>query len=402
MLTINRNIVASMEFKIAWESENAAHFENYFARKVNFWRDILPPQVTESLSELSSGEQGRLSIPLDAVKPYNQDNVLKLGRDRFERRLINGRTVEPRIGRFYPKGLLKGLNGIFPGNIDPFRCIEVDQSSFTVDLNHPLASRNLHLEVSIRNVRKKQFEIGGAMNDLLAVATEGPGMQVRWRKTPTDFFSDTPFLRTDENPDKHFYEHPRLVTHLDSQALAHVSSLYGNLLKPGMRVLDLMSSWKSHLPESLKLSSVTGLGLNADEMMNNPQLSSHVVHDLNANPNLPFDNDSFDAVICTVSVEYMTRPLDVFLDCARVLKPCGICVTTFSNRWFPPKVTRIWTELSEFERMGLVMEYFLRSGAYGDIETHSFRGWPRPASDRYYPQVQTSDPIFAVLGRKIR
>ena len=121
-----------------------------------------------------------------------------------------------------------------------------------------------------------------------------------------------------------------------------------------------MSSWNSHLPESLELSQLTGLGLNREELAKNPRLTDYVVHDLNRNPVLPFGNQEFEAVICTVSVEYLTHPGEIFREVARILKPGGIFIHTFSNRWFPPKVVRIWTELLEWERPGLVLEYFLR------------------------------------------
>jgi ubiquinone/menaquinone biosynthesis C-methylase UbiE len=136
-------------------------------------------------------------------------------------------------------------------------------------------------------------------------------------------------------------------------------------------------------------------------MEDNPQLTGHVVHDLNMDPRLPFGDQTFDAVICSVSVEYMTNPFIVFLDVARILKPEGYFVHTFSNRWFPPKAIRMWTELNEFERMGLVLEYFLGSGAYENLKTYSARGWPRPVTDRYYAQIHTADPVYAVWGCRI-
>jgi len=233
----------------------------------------------------------------------------------------------------------------------------------------------------------------------MTTVTNGPGMQGRWEEKPTDFFSDHPFLRSDERDDALFYNWPRLVTHTDRQAIENIKALYGRLLRPGMRVLDLMSSWRSHVPESLELESFAGLGLNREEMENNPQLTEYVIHDLNKHPQLPFDDDEFDAVICTVSVEYMTRPFDVFLDVARILKPHGYFIHTFSNRWFPPKVINVWTSLHEFERMGLVLEYFLRSEAYENLETYSVRGWPRPITDRYYPRIRTADPVYALWGQ---
>lgn len=99
-------------------------------------------------------------------------------------------------------------------------------------------------------------------------------------------------------------------------------------------------------------------------------------------------------------MEYLTRPIEVFQEVARILRRRGIFIQTFSNRWFPPKVIRIWSELHEFERLGLVLEYFLRAGAYTNLETYSSRGWPRPPTDRYYPQFKVSDPVYAVWGEK--
>jgi ubiquinone/menaquinone biosynthesis C-methylase UbiE len=140
--------------------------------------------------------------------------------------------------------------------------------------------------------------------------------------------------------------------------------------------------------------------MNAEEMKNNPQLTEHVVHDLNEKPRLPFEDATFDRVICTVSVEYMTQPVAVFDEIARVLKPDGILMHTFSNRWFPPKAIKLWTELHEFERMGLVLEYFHRSGKFNNLQTFSTRGWDRPETDKYYPDMPQSDPVFAVWGQK--
>jgi SAM-dependent methyltransferase len=228
--------------------------------------------------------------------------------------------------------------------------------------------------------------------------TDGPGLQDRCQNQPTDFFSADAFERQDDRSDTDFYRQPRLVSHLDRQARETISGLYGRLLRPGMRVLDLMSSWQSHLPPSLNPLEVVGLGLNEVELRQNPQLAGHLCHDLNREPRIPLDGASFDAVICTVSVEYLTRPLAVFAEVRRLLKPGGLFILTFSNRWFPPKVVRVWTELLDFERLGLILEYFQRTGGFKDLETFSSRGWPRPHDDKYFPQVRFSDPVFAAWG----
>jgi len=191
------------------------------------------------------------------------------------------------------------------------------------------------------------------------------------------------------------------VDHLDRTAIGEVSALYGRLIPQGSRILDLMSSWHSHLPASLQGGAVVGLGMNAAELADNPVLTERLVQDLNQEPGLPFANGAFDAVVCTVSVEYLTRPFAIFRDVARVLRPGGIFVVSFSNRWFPPKAIRLWEELHEFERPGLVLEYFLESGLYRDLETWTLRGRPRPADDPYADRLAFSDPVYGVWGVRV-
>jgi SAM-dependent methyltransferase/FKBP-type peptidyl-prolyl cis-trans isomerase 2 len=348
-----------------------------------------------------AGDSVTLPMPAGQVYPAHQpQQVLTLPMSRFRGRLPNGITVSPRRGRYYPKGLLKGLAGIFPQNTEPFRCTDVEPSRLTADLNHPLAATDTQLTADIQDVRIKAAERGGTSIDWLENLTTGAGMQIRNGSGVTDFFDQSPFERTDESADERFYRLPRFVNHLDDQAIELIGALYGSQLKPGMRVLDLMSSWVSHLPPDLKPLELTGLGMNRSELTANERLDRAVVHDLNQNPTLPFDSGYFDAVICTVSVEYMTRPFEVFEEISRILKAEGTFIVTFSNRWFPPKVVRIWQELHDFERMGLVLEYFMNAGRFTALETLSIRGYPRPIYDRHFPELQLADPVYAVWGRK--
>jgi SAM-dependent methyltransferase len=229
-------------------------------------------------------------------------------------------------------------------------------------------------------------------------------MQARVNTDPTNFFADHPFRRADETEDRLFYEVPRMVNHIDDTAVDIIRQIYGKRIPPRSHVLDLMSSWVSHLPEDLPLKSLTGLGMNQTELEANRRLTDYVVHDLNENPQLPFNDGDFDAVICSVSIEYLIHPFKIFEEINRVLKPGGIFIVTFSNRWFPPKAITIWPELHEFERMGLVLEFFLKSGQYEHLQTYSMRGLPRPQDDKYYPRIPFSDPVYAVWGnsRKTR
>ena len=402
MNEISKDSLATLEFQLTWTSDVGIHTEIYHAEHVNFWRDIFPQEVYEALMGSRQGERLHFSLlPGEFAPSSDPGRILTIQDRQFDRRKINGHQIQPQVGRFYPKGLLKGLAGIHNGNIEPFRCVDIEPPRLTADLNHPLSGKAVELEVVVRDIKQKMTDRGGRLMDWAETITEGPGMQVRYNGSPTDFFSDNPFVRSDEEADSLFYDQPRLVTHIDSKAIETISALYGTILKPGMRVLDLMSSWRSHVPASLELESVVGLGLNSEEMENNPQLTNYIVHDLNKDPRLPFDDQTFDAVICTVSVEYMIHPFNVFIDLARVLKPGGFLIHTLSNRWFPPKAIRMWAVLSEFERMGLVLEYFLGAGAYKDLETYSARGRPRPETDRHYPEILTADPVYAVWGTRI-
>ena len=173
---------------------------------------------------------------------------------------------------------------------------------------------------------------------------------------PPDFFA-----RSDETDDARFYDFPRFVTHIDEGAIAAVGALYVELGVCG-EVLDLMSSWVSHFDETP--ASLTVLGMNADELAANPQAQSRVVHDLNADPLLPFASDAFDHATCCVSVDYLTRPVEVFREVARVVRPGGLFVCTFSNRLFPTKAIRGWLMSDSATHMRIVVEYFARAGDY--------------------------------------
>ena len=225
-------------------------------------------------------------------------------------------------------------------------------------------------------------------------------MQSRCNGAPTAFFGREAFERDDAGDDGGFYERPRMVQHIDDRAVMTISNLYGRLIPSGSRVLDLMSSWTSHLPDGLETESVTGLGMNPDELAANPRLTAFDLHDLNRKPQLPYADAAFDAVICTVSVEYLIQPFEVFAEVARVLAPGGVFAVTFSDRWFPTKAIHIWKELHPFERIGMVLELFRHSGRFHALETFSSQGWPRPEGDKYADRMAFSDPVFGVWGRR--
>jgi SAM-dependent methyltransferase len=179
--------------------------------------------------------------------------------------------------------------------------------------------------------------------------------------TDVDGFPDGFFARTDETPDPEFYGPPRLVTHIDEGAIAAVGALYAELGIDG-DVIDLMSSWVSHFVSPPR--RLTVLGMNADELAHNPMAAERVVHDLNADPTLPFPDASFDAAVCCVSVDYLVRPVEVFREVGRILRPGGMFVCTFSNRLFPTKAIRGWLYTDDAGHCAIVERYFAHAGNF--------------------------------------
>jgi SAM-dependent methyltransferase len=399
---MDRSRQASAELAVRWSSTDAVHADRLYCDKVNFWRDLFPGDLGERLAGAEPGEVVAVSVgPGEMIPAQDPGQVRRVPASAFRRRLSSGAAIDPRPGRFYPRGLLTGAVETFAQDRRPFRYLGEGEGGIRVDLNHPLARYPLAVEGRVIRPLNEREERGGRCNDLPEELTAGgPGLQGGYPGVETDFLSGRPFERQDPRDDTVFYAEPRLVHHIDATARAHIQALYGRLLRPGMQVLDLMSSWTSHLPEGLDGLTVTGLGMNAAELRQNPRLAERLIHDLNREPHLPFADGSFDAAICTVSVEYLTRPLEVVQEVARVLRPGAPLAVTFSDRWFPPKVVRVWTELHPFERMGLVEAYLRSSGGFDRPETESVRGWPRPEDDKYARTVLHSDPVFAVWANR--
>lgn len=169
------------------------------------------------------------------------------------------------------------------------------------------------------------------------------------------------FDKQDDGADLDFYAPSRLVTHIDESAVAALTAHYAARLKPGDRVLDLMSSWISHLPDDLALD-VVGHGMNAAELAANPRLARWFVQDLNDNPTLPEPDVAFDAVLICVGVQYLQQPLAVLREVRRVLRPGGIVIASYSNRCFPTKAVAVWRALDMADQASLIRLYLDKAG----------------------------------------
>jgi hypothetical protein len=393
-----RSRIAALEFALRWESPVACHTERLFFEKLNFWRDFFPGTLSDRLGALDVGQAVSESYAAgELVGAWSAGHIHRVSLEQIQLKLRGGQALSPHAGRFYPRGMVTGLPDVFAGDRRPMRYLGEHEGSARVDLNHPLACYPLTVEGRVLEDLGVAHEHGGRSQDVSQeLCSNGPGMQVPHPDIATDFYAETPFARLDERADKLFYHQPRLVQHLDSHIRRQITAVYARLLKPGMRVLDLMSSWVSHLPDAEL--SVTGLGMNADELRENPRLTERTVQDLNEQAELPYPDAHFDAVICTASVEYLVKPVEVFREVRRVLKDGAVFALSFSDRWFPPKVIALWPMLHPFERLGLILDYFRLSGGFGALTTETARGWPRPAEDKYANQLADADPLYAVWG----
>ena len=198
------------------------------------------------------------------------------------------------------------------------------------------------------------------------------------------------FRRQDESDDRAFYVEPRLVVHIDEPAIAAIGDFFQEVLPPQGMILDLMSSWRSHLPPGCEEARLVGLGLNAVEMAENPQLNQRVVHDVNADPVLPFPDATFDAAMVTVSIQYLTRPVELFREVNRLLKSGAGFHVIYSDRMFPTKAVAVWTALDDAGRSELISAYFRHAG-----------GWEPAQMLDLSPRVgYPTDPVYVVTARK--
>ena len=217
-----------------------------------------------------------------------------------------------------------------------------------------------------------------------------------------------PFNRRDESNDNIFYNKPRLVTHIDDSAIGSLAEFYSTHLKDDSIIVDLCSSWISHLPYNKKFVKVIGIGMNQEELKKNGQLDQFYVHDLNSNPTLTMLNDtSVDHVIIAVSVDYLIRPYDVFYEILRTLKSGGSFIISFSNRYFPTKVIEAWTKTNDAGRINVVWHYFHQTNSY--LKWRSVHVYDI-SKDKNHLNFQTkhnnshkpfSDPMYVLVGIKM-
>jgi SAM-dependent methyltransferase len=213
--------------------------------------------------------------------------------------------------------------------------------------------------------------------------------------------------KLDTGNDREFYGVPRFVTHVDGGFIDRLTNLYHDRLSPNTRIFDMMSSWVSHLPDDIQFEHIHGHGLNAEELAKNPRLDEYFVQNLNQDLKLPLADASVDAVLNTVSVQYLQYPEAIFAEVYRILKPDGIAIFSFSNRMFYHKAIEIWRDSSETRRVELVKGYFQSVPGFSEPELLAEPLCKRIVHVSQVPDflrmigVPGGDPFYAVIAQKI-
>ncbi|MGK7933770.1 MAG: class I SAM-dependent methyltransferase [Microcystaceae cyanobacterium] len=205
--------------------------------------------------------------------------------------------------------------------------------------------------------------------------------------------------KLDSSNDLDFYAFPRFVTHVDNNFLDQLEKLYRTYLKPQTRILDLMSSWVSHLPDDIEFAHVEGHGMNEEELQKNPRLNNYFIQNLNDNPKLPLGDNEFDAVLIAVSVQYLQYPEAIFTEIERILKPQGWVIISFSNRMFYQKAIAAWRDGLDLSRVNLVKDYF--KYIKGFSEPKVIANASSLPSFLQMLGIQGADPFYAVLAQKL-
>lgn len=395
MNSISHDSLAKLILRTEYSGDGSSHIDHYYCNQVNIWRDFFQPDHLELLLGVREGSDRQL-IDRGCIT-YDPSWLLELQPNQWRPPHTTPGSVVPRVGRWYPQGFLSDVSSVYPQTLQPMRVLTASDEALRVDCNHPLADIDISVAIHVESVMNQVKERGGRCTAWLEEAlADGPGMQIVRDDVRIDHNDPDRLIRTDSELDCKFYQSPRMVDHVDNQAKAHLNNYTSQLFSDSkVRVLDLMSSMESHLPRG---PVVEGLGMNSEEMKVNKRLANHLVHDLNESPLLPFKTESFDAVCCHLSFEYLLYPQLVMAEVARILAPGGLCLVSFSDRWFPEKVTALWQRLHEFERMGFVLETM--RDEFVDLVTVSYRNWPRPQDDPHYHIADTSDPLYIVHGRK--
>ena len=201
--------------------------------------------------------------------------------------------------------------------------------------------------------------------------------------------------KSDISDDEIFYQQPRFVHHLSDSFRNRLTSLYSEYLLNHYIILDLMSSWVSHLPSNISYKKVIGHGMNEAELSSNERLDKFFVQNLNKKQNLPIEDSSVDVGLIVAGWQYLQYPEKVSLELSRVIKSDSLLIISFTNRAFWTKAPNIWTYSSEEKRIEYVTSVLTSNG--WRIEKILNEKTQDKKLFGFYSSE--SDPFFSVIAR---
>lgn len=391
----------SLQLDLQWQDDLVHYLDRYFLIKTNFWRDSYPAVLDYQIKQAELNQIIEVNYkPGDLLADeFSQSNLKTIPLSKFDQYFKGAMPIVPVVGRFYPRGMIEGVADCFKMDDRPFRVIGKTADTLDIDLNHPLASIPLHLTAKITDIFDANQQNGGRCNDVAEIiTTQGPGFQTLLKSHAVDFFQGMPFLRKIEDDDSVFYEAVESKPSVDQAALDQLKLFYSEHLEDNSKILDLMAGSDSHLPEEFTSLDITGLSIKESDLMANQALTQRIIHDVNQNPQLPFDNNEFDVIICSFSIEYVIQPEKIFQQLARILKPGGQLIISFSDLYYQKKVIALWDDVHPFERMGIILEYFRQCGEFKDLRSESIRGLIKHDDDPFISKNVFSCPLFIVSG----
>lgn len=356
MITFNDNAFGAIEFTVEWKKNGLTHEERFLGRKINPVNDVFPRGMRDELEGKKVGDSVTMTFEPRMCIPRHRDSQVKtIPLDRLRPKTVDGRPIVPLEGRFYPQGHINGLLDVYPDTLTPFRLIELDEDdeTFVADCNHPLANTPVTITATIQYLEERDTGTYGSLTHWREKTCDwGPGMQAMFDDEPTTFFHPAFFDRIDTSDTE--FTPPAM----DARACENLDSIYARFIKPDMRVLDL--SMGSDRPEG-----------------------------------------KYDAAVCTLSLEYMTRPVDILRYVAHFLNPGAPVLIGFTSHYDRERVIQGWADLHEFERMGLALEYLRVANLFEDAGTVSVRNDWRDKDDPLFMETKgVSDPVYVAYGHK--
>ncbi len=388
--------LADIDFKLEWKSPFAEHTDVFHLHKVDPHNDKFPLDFGEKITELKVGESYSQTFQAKDIldEGFSTKKVISFESDLFDSN-FKDQYSPPILYRFYPSAIAwQGLDTDV-SDYTPFRLISINEDNMVADRNHPLAKYYLTLTAS----KIKEFDVSAdgerrKRNIGKLITSRGPGMQAPFEYGDPIFFDQYPFQHSLQQKDTQ----QALKPQLDSIATEQIADLHSKLIPKYSKTLDLMSGQFSYLADDHETGLLAGIGINEDELSANQRLDTYQIQNVNDDAILPFEENSFDDAICTLSIETLTDPLKTMKEVARVVNSGGKFIITFSNNGISPQAISLWGQLHPFERIQLVLEYFRQSGLFKELNTFSKRGVLRPTGDKDYDEKRMSDSVYAVWG----